>query len=371
MARIIYGMAGEGRGHAARVRTMVELLRPNHELILLAPDEAYDFLAPLYPVGTTNVFVRRIAGLRFHYHGGQLDLARSLARGVMFWWGLPRLVEETLQLMDTLRPALAITDFEPGIAQAAQARGVPLICLDHQHFLVTYDLSSLPLVLRGKAGLMSLAVRALRIRATTTIVSSFFQTALRRGHEGVVRIGPLLRPEVQMIQPTKSRHLVSYLRENTPPRVLEMLAASGREVHVYGLGQRKSEGNLCFRAIDEQRFVHDLASCAAVVGAAGNQTLGESLYFGKPVLALPERHHHEQLINAHFLKQMQVGDWHIAESAERGLLQQFLGRLEEFENFAAVYQGQLNGNSQALAAIERLLPRTERRYEKAFLANVA
>jgi len=365
MARILYGMAGEGRGHATRVRAMVEALRQEHELILLAPDEAHEFLAPRYPPGTPNVFVRRIAGLRFHYTRSRLDLTRSMISGAAYWWALPRLVDELGQLIDDLRPAVAITDFEPALANAARARGVPLISLDHQHFLTACDLSCLPLLPRGFAALMGLAVRALRIRPTLTIVSSFFRPPLRGGQEGVLQVGPLLRPELRRIQPTKGSHLVSYLRKNTPPRVLEMLAGCGRDVHIYGLGPRKREGNVCFRAIDEQTFAHDVAACAALVGAAGNQTLGEALYFGKPVLALPERQHHEQLINAHFLKGMHAGDWATAESVERGQLVRFLDRLEEFEHHTLGYQGRLDGTSQALSAIERFLPRTTRRRDSA------
>ena len=63
MARILYSMCGEGRGHAARVRAIVEALRREHEIILLAPDDAYDFLASRYSAATSNVFIRRIPGL--------------------------------------------------------------------------------------------------------------------------------------------------------------------------------------------------------------------------------------------------------------------------------------------------------------------
>ena len=94
MARILYSMAGEGRGHATRVRTMVEALRHEHELVLLAPDEAYEFLAPKYPSPASNVFVRRIPGLRFHYTRSRLNLTKSLLAGAAFWWRLPSLIDQ-------------------------------------------------------------------------------------------------------------------------------------------------------------------------------------------------------------------------------------------------------------------------------------
>ncbi len=49
MAKIFYRLAGEVRGHAARVRSMVELLRHEHEIVIFAPEQAFEFLAPRYP----------------------------------------------------------------------------------------------------------------------------------------------------------------------------------------------------------------------------------------------------------------------------------------------------------------------------------
>ena len=371
MARILYSMAGEGRGHATRVRTIVEALRHEHELILLASDEAYDFLSPKYASPASNVFVRRIPGMRFHYTRARLDLTQSFVSGVKFWWRLPSLIDELGELIDEYYPALAITDFEPALAQAAVRRGVPLISLDHQHFLTTYDLSSLPLALRCYAQFMGLAMGTMSVRPTLTIVSSFFQAPLRDSDRRVLQVGPLLRSELRSLQPTRGGHIVSYLRKTTSPRVLEMLTACNRDVVVYGLGERKSEGNLRFREIDEQTFAYDLADCAAVVGAAGNQTLGEALHFGKPILALPEQNHHEQLINAHFLKAMGAGDWTTAELAEPSHLQAFLANLGKFEHYASKYQGQLDGTPQALAEIGRFLPQSRGSRRTTTLTNAA
>src|SRR5262245_20799177 len=91
MAKIFYTMAGEGTGHAARVRVIVEQLRNEHQFVLFAPDQAYDFLAPRYPAGTPNVEIRRIPGLRFHYTRGRLDLSKTIWAGAGYLWRLPGL----------------------------------------------------------------------------------------------------------------------------------------------------------------------------------------------------------------------------------------------------------------------------------------
>ncbi|MDX1947094.1 MAG: glycosyltransferase family protein [Pirellulaceae bacterium] len=356
MAKIFYSMAGEGRGHATRVRSMVERLRHEHELILFASDDAYEFLAPRYPSSSSNVQVRRIPGLKFHYTRGRLDLTRSVACGLSYVTKLPGLVRELRLQIDAERPDLAIVDFEPALPRAARACGLPLVSLNHQHFLVACQLRSLPPHLLAYGQLMRFIVNQYHSWQDATIVSSFFRAPPRRGYHHVLQVGPLLRPELSKIEPQSGDYLLSYLRPNTPPRVLELLRAADREVRVYGLGEREPDGPLKFFPLSERTFVEDLAGCAALVGAAGNQTLGEAIYFGKPVLALPEAQHHEQLINSHFLRQMGAGDFTTVENFQPRHLSDFLRDLPALQAAADRYQGRLDGTAAALAEIERFLP---------------
>jgi uncharacterized protein (TIGR00661 family) len=361
MAKILYSMAGEGRGHATRVRAMVEQLRGEHELVLFAPDDAYEFLAPRYPAGFPGVEVRRIPGLRFHYTRGRLDLTRSLAQGLGYLWKLPALVRQLKATIRDERPDLVIADFEPALPRAARALGVPFVSLNHQHFLVACDLSSLPLALRAQARLLGAGVQAFHPGQAATIVSSFFAAPLLAAYRHVLQVGPLIRPEIRAAPRGDEEFLLSYLRRNTPRRVLELLASTGRPVRVYGLGQRPTEGKLTFHPLCDRAFAQDLARCAALVGAAGNQTLGEALYLGKPVLALPEMQHHEQRINAHFLQAMGAGDWAPVESIEPRQVVRFIDRLDEFRAAMHAAPGERDGTAAALAAIRRHLPSPAKR----------
>ena len=114
-------------------------------------------------------------------------------------------------------------------------------------------------------------------------------------------------------------------------------------------------GRLSFHAIDERTFVEDLAGCAALVSAAGNQLLGEALFLGKPVFAIPEELHHEQQVNACFLKLMGAGDWTTLEQFTAAPLTRFLSRLDEYRANVAPLCGRLNGTHDAVAAIHEIL----------------
>ncbi|MDB5344116.1 MAG: hypothetical protein JWP89_2493 [Schlesneria sp.] len=361
MARIFYSMAGEGRGHAVRVRTLVEHLRHEHELVLFAPDEAYDFLVKSYgdECSVENVRLLRIPGIKFHYTGGKLDLFKSIGHGLNYARReLPTLVNAFRRRIEAEQPDLCISDFEPSLPRAARKAGVPLMSIDHQHVLLAYDLKTLPLLLRRYAWWMSWSIRYYYGSGPyQAVTSSFYTPPLKAGFENVQQVGPMLREDLVATVPQQGDFLLSYLRMNTPRRVLETLAACDWDVRVYGLGERPRQGRITFHAIDESRFVNDLASCAALVSAAENQLLGEALYLGKPVFAIPEEMHHEQQINACFLKQMGAGNWCVLEAFALDPLQKFLRQLDIYRANTAVLCGRLNGTPDALAAIRTMLTR--------------
>lgn len=352
MARVFISMSGEGRGHATRVRAVTEALRGEHDICLFAPGDAHQLLAPLYE--GTDVAVESIPGLRFHYRGGRrVDYSRTGREALRYLIGLPRLLRRLEARIRDERPGLIITDFEPALPRAARRAGVPFVSLDHQHFLLTYDLSSLPRRLRWHAAYMAAVVRVYCSGQAESIVSSFYFPPLRTEAHHVTQIGVLLRPEVVAARPRHGDHLVSYWRRFAPENVLQALRDCGREVRVYGLGERPSEGNLTFRPISADGFLTDLAGCSALVCTAGNQLVGEALHLGKPVLAAPEPGNYEQYINAHFLGQSGAGDWAEMAAFDGGLLQAFLKNLEQHRR--RIPRDRMNGLPEALRLLRRQL----------------
>ena len=244
---------------------MVELLRGEHQITVLAPGDAFEFLAPLYQ--SSDVRVREIPGLRFRYRDtGRLDSLRTAGGAARYLRGLPRLIGEIEELLTTEAFDLAITDFEPGLPRAARRCRVPLLSVSHQHFLLTYDLRCLPRSLRLHAAYMRWIVRAYYSGQTHTVVSSFYFPPLRPGCQNVTQVGVLLRPELREAAPVPGDYLVA---------------------------------------------------------TAGNQLVGETLFLGKPCFGMPEAGNFEQYINAHFLGQTGAGRWMGLEQVVPKALQEF------------------------------------------------
>jgi uncharacterized protein (TIGR00661 family) len=354
MSTIFYSVMGEGRGHAARARAMVERLGGRHRFVLYSFDQALAFLRALY-AGREDVEVRETPGLRFHYTGERLNLTKTLAKGVQFRARLEEIVRRREAEIRRDRPELIVADFEPTVPRAAHRCGVPVLSLDHQHFIVAYDLSRLPWRLRTYAALMRPCVKAFGIGQQRTVVSAFYKPPLRCGYENVVQVGPLLRPYVRRKTPNCDGFVLCYLRKNTGTHVIKLLHELRRPFRVYGLGARPPLGQVEFLPIDEQCFVDDLAACDAVVAAAGNQLIGESLHFRKPVFAIPEAKHYEQRINASFLKLLGGGDWIAVNRLQQSHLEEFFNRLPQYRRTLEGSADAFDGTDEAANQIESLL----------------
>ncbi|MDA1039139.1 MAG: glycosyltransferase [Planctomycetota bacterium] len=356
MAKIVISVCGEGRGHATRIATLVEHLINDHEVLVYTSADALSFLRTRFTGEGSQVDVREIPGIVFEYTGGRLDVMRSIAAGLDYQARqLGPLVDRLIRELEVFQADLAITDFEPALPRAASREGIPLVSVDHQHFLLAYDLDALPWSLQWNAWFMSHAVWLYVAEAADTVVSAFFRPPLRRGWEHVVQVGPLLRDAITRAVPRDEGFMVSYLRRHTPFSAIEALADCGIPVKVYGLGGRDHVGNVSFHTINEQRFIDDLAGCTAVVAAAGNQLIGEALHLGKPMLVLPERAHAEQMMNSHFLAGMGCGEFALLEEITCDQVRAFLDNRSRFQPALAPLAGHMDGTPDVLRVIRQRL----------------
>ncbi len=381
MARFFISMSGEGRGHATRVRSLVERMRDRHEITLFAPGEAYEFLEADYAsqASVPNVRLVKIPGLRFHYVNGRLHLAKTIYEGLRFERRvLPGIVQQLVEEIEEHNPDVLLTDFEPALPRAAERTGRRYLSLTHQHFLLAYNLRWLPWKLRFFAWFIGLSVPLHYSRQAITMVSSFFPGELlpRWERRGAVALGPMIRPEVraaaiaagipveqsenqvpappeQLLLPAGESFFLSYLRKHTPPCILEEFAQTGLRIKVYGLGEHPPRGGMTFHAIHPRHFVADLVASQGVVSAAGNQLLGECMYLGKPVLALPETWHHEQLINAYFLRRMGCGNFVTLEEFRAEHLRQFARECEAYRTKIEQTCLGVDGTAHVISILER------------------
>jgi len=356
MSKILYSLCGDGRGHATRVRTIVEELRHDNDIVIYAPQDAYDLLSPIYQ--DTGVEVRRIPCLHLLYNSRQkIHYWKTIWHGLNFFYQAPGLIQQLQHEIEREEPDLIITDYEPLLPRAASQYDIPHISLNHQHFLIACDLSSLPPYLKGHSIFMRNVVNLYSKNHDETIISSFYFPPLKPGFEYCTQIGVLLRSEIVQARIEHGDHIVVYLRRYATPSVLRALQGCGCDVRIYGLGALPSTGSLRFFAIDPYRFIEDLATSRALVCTAGNQLVGESFFLEKPVLAMPEHRNYEQHINAYFVKESKGGMIADINTITAEQLKNFLDRADEYRSHIDRYRQY--GNPAALAVINRYLPNSK------------
>jgi len=345
--RILYGVHGYGRGHAARAQAVLGELAEHYELLVLAGDDAFDQLRGDWPVV-------RIPTLRYYAdRRGRRSALRTIQHNLPGLIDL-KLAGPGLQMvageMRRFRPAVVISDSEGWCHRAARRLGIPRISFDHYGVLVhgRVDMPAFHrLVLWGE----SLLYRFLTCRPDRVIAAAFFPAEARRDNVRIV--GPILRAEARRIEPTVGKHVLAYFsnaRANFTPETERSLRSAGCPVKVYGPAREGRDGNLEFRPIANEPFLADLASSRAVVATAGNQLISEAIHFGKPVLAMPEDAL-EQRLNARTVARWRIGMESRPHRLPEGLLREFLSRRDEFA--ANIAARRRDGLAEAVAAIRQ------------------
>jgi uncharacterized protein (TIGR00661 family) len=344
--RILYGVFGYGRGHATRALAVLDSLRERHDVVVLAGGDAYDALSPHLPVV-------RIPTLRYEYGpGGKRSISRTLGENLKHVGDIVfsgESLREVVRLTRDFRPDVAISDAEPWTHSVAARLRIPRISFDHFGILA-YCRPPIDVSDRLRSFRDVSAYRSLMGRPDRVIVSSFYDGGARDPR--IRFVGPLLREEVLRTRATRGDHVLVYFNRGDhqlTPHVEQALHESGVPCIVYGTSRRGDDRRLSFRPASTRPFLEDLASSRAVFSTAGNQLVGEAMWFGKPMLVMPENTV-EQRLNAAAVERMGIGMRVRAEDVSAPLVKAWLAEETRFSTTAV--RSARDGRLEAIAALE-------------------
>lgn len=363
MGNIFYSCSGEGRGHASRARTIIEDLKGKHSITVYAPEHAYELLYPLYK--NSEVKIKKIPGLLFYYNEmKKLDYFTTIVKSIDYLIKQSGIVDTIYRDIEREKPDLVITDFEPSLPKAAEKYGIPYISVDHQHFLATYDLSTLPISLQQMAMFMATTVNLFYMKQSETVVSAFYFPPLKKNCKNVQQIGIFLSKDIRDITPHDGKHVLVYMRRYLNNNLVKALEKCKSKVIIYTNEKCRSYRNIKFKKISPKGFIEDLADCRALVSTAGNQLIGEALYLGKPVFSIPEPGNYEQEINGHFLQKSGGGENVYMHMIDDHAIKRFLDRRGDY--IGVVDRDKLIGNNHAYDIFDKYLVQSEKKNNTAF-----
>jgi uncharacterized protein (TIGR00661 family) len=352
--RILYGVVGEGMGHAIRSRVVLDELCRHHQVEVVVSGRAHDYLKA---IESERLGVNRIWGLSLVYEDNRVRNFRTVLanlKGALVSGGWPENIRAFFDLAERFRPDVVVSDFESWSYLFARTNGLPVISVDNQQIVSRCELP--PEITAGheaEAQLTRAIVKAKLPGCLHYVVTTFFRPPVVRPRTTLVP--PILRPEVLAARPEDGGHLLVYQTSTSDASLLDRLRESGVECRVYGvrrgLAAEEREGNLRFRPFSDAGFVDDLRTSRGVVANGGFTLLGEAVYLHRPVLSVPVQKQFEQVVNARYLEREGYGM--AADAVTGDVLGRFLERIPELRRNLDGY-GQ-DGNRELFRTLDGLL----------------
>jgi len=351
--RILYGVTGEGMGHAMRSRVVLDELVRRHDVNVVVSGRAYDYLKARE---SDRLGVSRIWGLSIVYEDNEVRNFKTLLRNLKgaITGGWPKNVRAYFELAERFRPEVVISDFESWSYAFARMHELPVISIDNIQIL--NRCAHPPEVLRGHEGEFRLAraiVKAKLPGCFHYLVTTFFHPPVRRPRTTLHP--PVLRPEIVAARPEPGGHLLVYQTSTSDESLPAILARGGVECRIYGvrrsIREEQVQGNLRFRPFSEAGFIDDLRTARGVVANGGFTLMSESVYLHRPMLSVPVKGQFEQVLNARYLEREGYGLQ--AEELSSARLAEFLERIPDLQVRLAGYRQ--DGNRELLAKLDEVL----------------
>ncbi|MFN0061293.1 MAG: MJ1255/VC2487 family glycosyltransferase [Myxococcaceae bacterium] len=348
--RVLYGVVGEGMGHAIRSRVVLEHLVQRHDVRIVASGRAHDYLARNF--GN----VHRIWGLEIAYQDNAVRNWRTVTHNVKgALSGIPQNVRAYFQLAAQFEPDVVVSDFETFSYLFGRNHRIPVISVDNIQVVNRCQHDSV--LLAGQEADFELARAVVKAKLPGCfhyLVTSFFFPPVRK--ERTTLVHSILRPEILSARPSSGEHLLVYQTSTSNPALPAALKSAGIPCRVYGLrrvSEDEADGSLLYRPFNEARFVEDLCGARAVVTGGGFTLLSEAVYLGKPVYCVPVGGQFEQVLNALYLERLGYGVY--APTLTASTLAAFLERIPDFSRSLATYRHDQNRGAFAALGEQMVL----------------
>jgi uncharacterized protein (TIGR00661 family) len=350
--KILYGVVGEGMGHAMRSKVVLNALAAQHELQVVVSGRAYDYLNE---VASEHLAVDKIWGCTLVYEDNELRKWRTVVQNVRgALTGLPKNARAYFDIAERFAPDVVISDFESWSYLFGRNHDLPVISIDNMQII--HRCKHDPGLLAGLASDFRLTEAVVMAKIPSAFhyhITTFFYPPVDKPNTTLHP--PILRPAILAARPEAGKHLLVYQTSTSNNTLPEILKRSGRECRIYGMRRdiKKDvvEGNLCYRPFSEAGFIDDLRTAAGVVASAGFTLMGEAVYLRRPMLAVPIKGQFEQELNARYLENLGYGQGIRELTSEN--LGRFIECIPDFEHTLASYSQ--DGNKDLLTTLNQTL----------------
>jgi uncharacterized protein (TIGR00661 family) len=359
--RILYGVVGEGMGHATRSKVVCEhLIEQGHTVKIVVSGRAHDMLARSFDD------VVEIRGLTIRYVDNRVDREGTLARNVLAApWMLAANVGAYFDKVARFRADAVISDFDSFAYVFAKRHRIPIVSIDNQQIISRCKVGKFARQgVKVDYEMTKAFVRAKLPGCDHYIVTTFFEAPVRnRFRKDTTLVPPILRAPILDAKKRArlDRHVLVYQTSTSDTKLLDELERVREcEFVVYGLGRNAKRSNCTLKEFSEAGFVDDLATARAVVSNGGLSLIGEALFLGKPILSVPVGNQYEQILNARYLEHLGYGLE--APGIKADLVRLFLAEAPKYASRVAKHRQ--DGNDSLFDVVDGVLDRFARRNKR-------
>jgi uncharacterized protein (TIGR00661 family) len=347
--KILYGVCGEGMGHAMRSAVVAaHLSRAGHDVRFVTSGNALKYLEARWPGKVT-----RTLGFGIQMEKNTVRPLRTFLSNAAVHTLAPAAHVASFLALGGRNVDAVISDFDFWSSGYARFFGIPCYAVDNVHFLNRCD-HPRQLVAgdRTAASLMYPGVNAMVPDARRYLVTTFAGADIVRDRTTLHY--PILRDKILAAPKTEGDHVAVYFNASSDhAAIARALQGVDGKFHFYGAPVQVDTqvGNVSLRPFDEDRFIADMASAKAVIGGAGFTLMTEAIYLGKPMLAAPFGGQFEQILNANYLQHLGYGERAYEFTPQS--VSTFLGRADGYRQELRNFQH--DGNRELLYSVDRAL----------------
>src|SRR5947208_2400850 len=127
--RILYGVVGEGMGHAIRSRVVLDELVQRHDVQVVVSGRAHDYLAKR---ASDHLQVRKIWGFTIVTEDNEVRNFRTLLENLKgaFTGGWPKNIKAYFDIADNFKPDVVMSDFETWSYLFGVNHRLPVVSVD-------------------------------------------------------------------------------------------------------------------------------------------------------------------------------------------------------------------------------------------------
>ena len=327
--RIFYSICGEGMGHAIRSSVILEHLIKKYEhlikkydVYIFSSDRAYKFLSEKFD----NVF--EIGGFNTVYENNVVRTKKTFFKALK---ANPTNLKEGYNVLykecKKIKPNIIISDFENYSSMLSKLMNIPLISLDNIHMLTQCEYDYPP---HHRADMLTAkaVTKSYILRPKRHIITTFFYPPLK--HPNMTALyPPVLREEIMKLKPEQGDHVLVYQTAESSINLMEELKKLDYSFIVYGFNKDEVDGNLTYRAFNEEQIFEDMRTAKAIIVNGGFTMISEAIYLKKPIYSTPAHKNFEQILNGFYVEKLGFGEYH--DDLDVKKIENFLNHLEKYQ----------------------------------------